>query len=207
MKVLHIDSSIRNERSVSKALSAYFMETLTAKFGQLPVDYLDLSVDTPSHPSALFVQGNYTPTEERSPEMIAALTESETLVDRLHNADIYVIGMPMYNFSVPSNFKVFIDNIVRVNRTFRKQDHQYEGLLKNKKVYIINTRGADFSTGHMLSQSMDQLQPYLEKVFGFMGLNDLTFINVSPVQFSGQEARIQAIENARKRITQLIQTL
>ncbi|TWV95133.1 hypothetical protein FEF09_24885 [Chitinophaga pinensis] len=66
--------------------------------------------------------------------MIAALAESEALVDRLHDADIYVIGMPMYNFSVPSYFKVFIDNIVRINRTFHKHEGQYEGLLKNKKV-------------------------------------------------------------------------
>ena len=207
MKVLHIDSSIRNERSVSKELSAYFMTTLHARFGELPVDYLDLSVDTPAHPSALFVQGNYTPPEERTPEMIAALAESEALVDRLHAADIYVIGMPMYNFSVPSYFKVFIDNIVRINRTFGKKDNHYEGLLKHKKVYIINTRGADFSAGFMQEQSMDQLQPYLERVFAFLGLDDLHFINVYPVQFSGPEARAAAIENARKTITDLVHTL
>lgn len=207
MKVLHIDSSIRGERSVSKELSAFFMDALQSRFGALPIDYLDLSVNTPSHPSALFVQGNYTPAEDRTPEMTAALEESEALVDRLHHADIYVIGMPMYNFSVPSNFKVFIDNIVRINRTFRKQDNHYEGLLKNKKVYIINSRGADFSSGHMQANGMDQLQPYLEKVFSFLGLDNLTFINVSPTQFSGQEARIQAIENARVSITHIIQTI
>lgn len=207
MKVLHIDSSIRNERSVSKELSAFFMTTLHARLGKLPVDYLDLSVDTPSHPSALFVQGNYTPPEDRTPEMTAALAASEALVDRLHNADIYVIGMPMYNFSVPSNFKVFIDNIVRINRTFGKKDDHYEGLLKNKKVYIINTRGADFSSAFMQEHAMDQLQPYLERVFAFMGLHDLNFINVHPVQFSGPEAREQAIDNARKKITDLVNNI
>lgn len=207
MKVLHIDSSIRNERSVSKDLSAFFMTTLLARFGPLPVDYLDLSVNTPSHPSALFVQGNYTLPEDRTPEMAAAMVESEALVDRLHEADIYVIGMPMYNFSVPSNFKVFIDNIVRINRTFGKKGDHYEGMLKNKKVYIINTRGADFSSAFMQEHSMDQLQPYLERVFAFMGLHDLNFINVHPVQFSGPEAREKAIENARKQITDLVNNI
>jgi FMN-dependent NADH-azoreductase len=207
MKVLHIDCSIRNERSVSKDLSKFFVTRLQRKFEQVAIDYLDLSVTTPSHPSALFIQGNYTIPEERTAEMRQALIESEALVDRLHDASLYVIAMPMYNFSVPSNFKAYIDNIVRIGRTFHKVDGAYEGLLKNKKVYVINTRGADFSDGFMIANGMDQLQPYVKTVFGFLGLHDVTFINVHPVQFADQDIRAKAIEKARQEITAIINNL
>jgi FMN-dependent NADH-azoreductase len=205
MKILHIDCSIRDDRSVSKRLSGIFVSKLTAKFKHAEIDYLDLSRDTPKHPSALLISGNYTPEPERTAEMLKELEESEALVDRLINADIYVIGMPMYNFSVPSNFKVFIDNIVRINRTFKLTPTGSEGLLTGKKAYVINTRGVDFNNEYM--QQMDQLKPYLKTVFGFMGLTDITFIDVSPVQFSAEEERRAAIENAELSIASTIDSL
>lgn len=207
MKILHIDSSVRNDWSVSKDLTAYFIGELKKKYGELPVEYMDLAANTPAHPTALWIQGNYSAPEQRTPEMIAALAESEAIVDRLHEADIYVMGMPMYNFSVPSIFKAFIDNIVRLNRTFTAEGEGYVGMLKNKKVYIINTRGVDFDNEFMKSAQMDQLQPYLERVFGFLGLTNLTFINVYPVQFSGQEARDKAIRDAKDKITTIVGSL
>jgi len=202
MKILHIDSSVRGDRSVSKALSGLFVSGLTAKFPNAEVDYLDLSENTPNHPTALMIRGNYTPADERTAEMLEELEESEALVEKLLSADIYVIGMPMYNFSVPSNFKAFIDNIVRINRTFTLSSTGSEGLLSGKKVFVINTRGVDFNNEHM--QQMDQLKPYLKTVFGFMGLFDIDFIDVSPVQFSAEEARIKAIEAAKVAIADAI---
>ncbi|SEJ40059.1 FMN-dependent NADH-azoreductase [Dyadobacter koreensis] len=205
MKVLHIDSSIRNGRSVSKALSQLFVNELTEKFKNVEIDYLDLSINTPSHPSALFIQGNYLAPGERTPEMIAELEESERLVDKMHDADIYVLGMPMYNFSVPSNFKTFIDNIVRINRTFQLGGQGAVGLLNNKKVFVINTRGSDFAPAHMTI--MDQLTPYLRVVFGFMGLTDITFIDVHPVQFAAAEERAVAIAKAEAQIKETVEKL
>jgi FMN-dependent NADH-azoreductase len=205
MNILHIDCSIRDQYSVSKALSGQFTSELTDKFSGSSVDYLDLSKNTPAHPTALFIKANYSLEEERTAEMKLELAESEALVDRLIHADYYVIGMPMYNFSVPSNFKVFIDAIVRINRTFRMSESGIEGLLKNKKVFLINTRGADFNHPHMAS--MDQLTPYIRTVFGFMGIVDISFIDVSPVQFSLPAEREAAIENAREQISAIISSL
>lgn len=205
MKILHIDSSIRNERSVSKALSRLFVDRLVEEFNEASTDYLDLSVDTPAHPTALFIRGNYATPDQRTPEMIAELEASEKLVDKMHNAGVYVIGMPMYNFSVPSNFKAFIDNVVRINRTFRLAAHGSEGMLTGKKVYVINTRGVDFTPVHMAG--MDQLTPYLKTVFGFMGLDDVTFIDVHPVQFAAPEARALAIEKAENEILTIVAEL
>ena len=205
MKVLDIDCSVRDERSVSKELSGLFVTKLKEKYPAAEIDYLDVSKETPSHPTALFIRGNYTPEAERTNEMINELAASELLVDRMISSDIYVIGMPMYNFSVPSNFKAFIDNIVRINRTFKLTETGGQGLLINKRVYIINTRGVDFT--HESTKHMDQLQPYLTAIFGFMGMTDLSFINVSPVQFAAAEDRASAIEKAKIRIQDTVATL
>jgi FMN-dependent NADH-azoreductase len=201
MKVLHIDSSVRNERSVSKKLSGFFIDQLKNNVNPIQVDYLDLTQFTPKHPTALFIRANYTPEHKRTQEMIAELQESETLVDRMHVAETYVIGMPMYNFSIPSVFKAFIDNIVRINRTFKMNGHDIEGLLKDKKVIVINTRGVDFNGGNL--EHMDQLKPYLKAIFAFMGITDLIFIDVSPVQFSDTSAREQAIDKAMMQIARV----
>ncbi len=201
MKVLHIDSSVRDERSVSKKLSGFFIEQLKNNVSPLQVDYLDLAEFTPKHPTALFIRANYTPEHERTPEMIAELQESEKLVDRMLVAETYVIGMPMYNFSIPSIFKAFIDNIVRINRTFKMNGHDIEGLLKDKRVIVINTRGVDFNGGNL--EHMDQLSPYLKAIFAFMGITNLTFINVSPVQFSDTAARENAIDKAMVEIAHI----
>lgn len=205
MKVLHIDNSVRDERSVSKELSALFVKQLKEKFSNAEVDYLDLAENTPNHASALFIRGNYTPVDDRTSEMLAELEESEALVDRMIAADVYVIGMPMYNFSVPSIFKAFIDNVVRINRTFSLTETGSAGLLINKKAVVINTRGVDFNNDHM--DHMDQLRPYIKAIFEFMGITDVTFINVSPVQFSNAEARANAIVRAKDEITRTVQSL
>lgn len=205
MKVLHIDSSVRGDWSVSKELSALFIEELKKADPATEVDYLDLAQNIPAHPTALLIRANYTPADQRTPEMVAELQESEKLVDRMHDADTIVIGMPMYNFSVPSIFKAFIDNIVRIDRTFTMNSHGIEGLLVNKKVFVINTRGVDFNNDHM--EHMDQLRPYLKAIFAFMGLTDLTFINVSPVQFSEAEAREHAISRGKEEIVRTVKGL
>lgn len=104
MKVLHIDCSVRNERSVSKKLSGLFVTRLKEKYPAAKIDYLDVSKETPSRPTAMFIRGYYTPEAERTDEMINDHAKSELLVNRMISSDIYVIGMPMHNFSAHSNF-------------------------------------------------------------------------------------------------------
>ena len=205
MRVLHIDCSVRKNESISRQLSGFFVEQLKHKSPSLSLDYLDLTTDAPDHVSDLFIQGNYCQPELRTEEMIKELAESDKLIDRLHAADIYVIGMPMYNFSIPSNFKAFIDNVVRTGRTFKLLEMGFKGLLMNKKVFVINTRGVDFS--HEQIQPMDQLIPYLKTIFHFIGLDDVQFINVFPVKFTSEEMRIRAVTKAKLEITALAEQL
>jgi FMN-dependent NADH-azoreductase len=137
--------------------------------------------------------------------MVRELAESEALIEKMHRADVYVIGMPMYNFSVPSNFKSFIDNVVRVGRTFLITETSFQGLLTDKKVFVINTRGVDFSSE--MAQSMDQLQPYIRTIFMFMGITDVTFINVHPVKFGSPEAMAAALVKAKGEIAAAVDQL
>lgn len=205
MKVLHIDSSVRGDWSVSKELTGHFINQLLLEIPQAKIDYLDLSIETPPHPSPIFIRGNYTPATERTPEMLDALKISDLLVNRMKDAEVIVVGIPMHNFSIPSILKAFIDNIVRINETFSMDGEGIKGLLTGKKVYIITTRGADFNLPQM--QGMDQITPYMKAVFGFMGMTDLKFVDVSPVQFADQQARNMAIDNGKKSINELITNL
>jgi FMN-dependent NADH-azoreductase len=205
MRVLHIDCSVRNEWSVSRELSQLFVNSLKDKFNGIGIDYLDIANEPPNHLTSLMIRGNYTPPEDRTIEMKKELEESDALVDRMLEANLYVIGIPMYNFSIPSNFKAFIDNVVRIGRTFKVVGHSYEGVLTDKKVYIINTRGVDFNDA--LMTPMDQLVPYIKTVFGFMGITDMTFIDVHPVQFAAEQARAEAINRAKIEILEAVKSL
>ncbi len=205
MKVFHIDSSVRGNWSVSKDLTRHFVQQLKEKFPDATIDHLDLAEHTPSHPTPLFIQANYAAPNHRTAEMWEALAESNSLVQRMHDANVIVFGVPMHNFSIPSILKAFIDNIVRINETFAMTVDGIEGLLKNKKVYVISTRGVDFNNPHM--EAMDQIKPYLRTVFGFIGMTAVEFIDVSPVQFADQEARNEAISKAKQSINVHISNL
>ena len=197
MKVMHVDASAKRERSNSRALSRYFMDRLRAEGLELEVDYLDVTVDTPPHVSEAFAIATYTPEDKRTPAMNATLAASDTLCKRLLEADALVFAMPMYNWSMPSVFKVFIDNITRTGVTYViTEDGRFEGQLGRQKVLLITSRGADLRPGTPFS-SMDALTPSLKAAFGFIGVAHPTFVDAQPLQFSDQEARVEALERAR----------
>jgi len=204
MKALHIDSSARFKGSASRDLSAYFIELLKERIPGLTIDRLDLAINPPRHVSELQTAAMYTPEEERTPPMVDALRESEELCDALLEADAIVCGVPMYNFGVPSSFKAFIDNIVRVDKTFVPRGTGYQGMLNEKQILFITTRGADFQPGSAL-EGWDHLTPHLKTVFGFMGANDPDIIEVQPLQFEGAEAKETALRQAREHLHKIAQ--
>jgi FMN-dependent NADH-azoreductase len=122
------------------------------------------------------------------------------LIDELFAANLYVFGIPMYNYSVPANFKAYIDQIVRVKRTFAASEDGYEGLLKDKKMLVITARGDSF-----LDSPLDFQEPYLRAVFDFIGITDMTFIHAENLA-AGTESRQQSLTAARTAIQQLIAT-
>lgn len=196
MKVMHVDASAKRERSNSRALSRYFLERLSSEGVDLQVDYLDVTVDTPSHVTEAFAIAAYTPASERTPAMKATLAPSDALCQRLLAADALVFAMPMYNWSMPSAFKAFVDSITRTGLTYvNTEDGRIEGQLGRQKVLFITSRGADLRPGTPFS-SMDALTPSLKAAFGFLGVAHPTFVDAQPLQFSDQQARTEALERA-----------
>jgi FMN-dependent NADH-azoreductase len=201
VKVMHVDASAKRERSNSRALSRFFLERLRSEGLDLEVDYLDVTVDTPPHVTEAFAIATYTAANERTPAMKATLASSDALCKRLLEADALVFAMPMYNWSMPSAFKAFVDNITRTNLTYMNTDDgRIEGQLQRQKVLFITSRGADLRPGTPFS-SMDALTPALKAAFGFLGVADPTFVDAQPLQFSNQEARAEALERARDELS------
>jgi FMN-dependent NADH-azoreductase len=197
MKVMHVDASAKRERSNSRALSRYFLERLREQHVDLEVDYLDLTVDTPPHVTEAFAIATYTPAGQRTQAMKATLASSDALCARLLAADALVFAMPMYNWSMPSAFKAFIDSVTRTSLTYVfEDDGRTVGQLGRQKVLFITSRGADMRPGTQYS-SMDALTPALKAAFGFLGVADPTFVDAQPLQFADPEARIEALERAR----------
>ncbi len=199
MKVLHVDASAKRERSNSRALSRYFIERLRSEGVALEIDYLDVTVDTPAHVTEAFAIATYTPEQERTPAMKATLAASDALCRRLLDADALIFAMPMYNWSMPSAFKAYIDNITRTGLTYVfAEGGRIEGQLQRQKTLFITSRGADLRTAPF--SSMDALTPALKAAFGFIGVANPTFVDAQPLQFSDQQARAEALERAHREL-------
>jgi FMN-dependent NADH-azoreductase len=200
MKIFHVDSSAKRERSNSRALSRQFIENLRSEGVDVEVDYLDVTVDTPAHVTEAFAIATYHAEHERTDAMRATLAPSDALCKRMLEADAFVFAMPMYNWSMPSAFKAFIDNITRTNITYKfTEDGNIVGVLNRQKVLFITTRGADLRPGSPYS-SMDALTPALKAAFRFMGVADPRFVDAQPLQFAEQKARAAALARAKEEL-------
>lgn len=195
MKLMHVDASAKRERSNSRALARHFLDRLAERV-PLEIDYLDVAIDTPPHVTEAFAIATYTPEENRTEAMRQTLAYSDALCRRLLEADALVFAMPMYNFSIPSSFKAFIDNIVRTNITYKQApDGAYVGQLSRQKTLFITTRGADLRPGGAF-EAYDALTPSLRAAFGFIGVTSPWFVDAQPLQFADQEARTAALARA-----------
>lgn len=199
MKIMHVDTSPKEDWSNSRSLSHAFIEQLRDLVPDLEVDYLDLNIHTPAHVTRDFAIATYALPEDRTPEMKAALRESDELCHRLLRADACVFAMPMYNWSVPSRFKAYIDAITRPGVTYKQQDGRIIGQLSRQKVLFITTRGADLRSGPYAD--MDALTPVLKASFKFIGVDAPSFVDAQPLQFSDQTARAEALARARSELS------
>jgi FMN-dependent NADH-azoreductase len=156
-----------------------------------------VTIDTPPHVTEAFAIATYTVAQERTAAMRATLASSDALCARLLAADALVFAMPMYNWSMPSAFKAFIDSVTRTGVTYlHAEDGSIVGQLGRHKVLFITSRGADLRAGSPY-ESMDALTPALKAAFGFLGVAGPTFVDAQPLQFANPEARAAALERAR----------
>ena len=200
MKLLHIDSSITGAQSVSRQLTRDIVATWTTRHPNTVVDYLDLVEDTPSHLSAESLGF-------RVPATAGTLTEgqrrenavSEALVAQFLAADVIVVGAPLYNFSIPSQLKSWIDRIAQASRTFTYTATGPKGLAGGKTVVVASTRGGVYSTSEG-GRAMEHQESYLQTVFGFLGISDMRFVRAEGVAMGdAKKAEAMALAAAHVR--------
>jgi FMN-dependent NADH-azoreductase len=198
MQLLHIDSSVLGPNSASRALSAEIAARQVALHPGMTVVRRDLVADAALHlsPAHLVVwQGGAV-----EDDLLGAdLAKGGTYLEELFAADIIVIGAPMYNFSIPSQLKAWIDRVVIAGKTFRYGANGAEGLLsKNKRVFIASSRGNVYAPGSAAA-AFEHHESYLTGVLSFIGLTDVTVVRAEGLAF-GAEAREAAMLKARENI-------
>ncbi|WP_058185327.1 FMN-dependent NADH-azoreductase [Terracidiphilus gabretensis] len=173
--LLHVDSSPLYDRSVSRQLTSAFVAQWKASHPGGTVVDRDLNA-TPIPPiTGEWVGAVYTPEEARAPQQKELLSLSDSLLAELEQADEYVFGVPMHNFSVPSTLKLWIDQIVRAGKTFSYEGGIPKGLITGKKATFILATGGNYDAGTQMA-SLNFVEPYLRSLFGFLGVTDATFL-------------------------------
>lgn len=173
--ILQIDTSARVENSHSRQLTHCFVTALRQAHLSLQVTYRDIGTHPIPHVDERWVAA-YEAQPPRSPDLQASLTLSEALIDELLAADGYVFGIPMYNLTVPSTVKAYLDQVVRRDRIFTFQNGQPQGHLQGKKLLIITTRKFNYRPGSG-RETRDFLEPYLRRIWSIIGVDDITFVH------------------------------
>ncbi|HEY0290131.1 MAG TPA: FMN-dependent NADH-azoreductase [Pseudomonas sp.] len=195
MKLLHIDSSILGDHSASRQLSRSVVQTWKETHADTQVVYRDLAHDALSHFSAASLAAAGTPVEGRDAAQKLEVESNEAILQEFLSSDVVVIGAPVYNFTIPSQLKAWIDRITVAGRTFRYTEAGPEGLCKGKKVIIVSTAGG-LHVGQPTSVGHEDL---LKVLFGFIGVTDLQFVFAHGLAY-GDEPRANALTAAQKHI-------
>ena len=201
---LQLNTSLHGTESQSSRLARQFIETLVrtdrsadVSAASARVVVRDLAGQPLPHLTAERFTAFVTAPEQRTADQARIAAESDALVAELAAADVIVIGLPMYNFGVPSTLKAYFDHVARAGVTFRYTATGPEGLLRGKRAYVIATRG-----GRHAGTPSDLQSAYVRQFLGFIGITDVEFIYVEGLAM-GEESRTAAIVEAGKRIEQL----
>ena len=187
--VLRIDSSARREASVSRDLT----DRIVARLGASRVIHRDLDAEPIPQISADWAAGAYTPEEDRTPEQRTALAVSDALIEELRAADVVVIGLPVYNFTVPASLKAWMDQVARTGVTFRYTDQGPEGLLRDKRVILAVASG-----GTEVGSPIDFATPYARHFLGFIGLGDVEIVASDRLMVDAEASRERAEEGLER---------
>lgn len=193
MKLLHIDASILGGNSVSRQLSAAAVERLRKTTPDLDVTYRDISATPLSHLTGEHLAAAHGATPE-TPAVRDDLAASAAALEDFLAADVVVIGAPMYNFTIPSQLKAWIDRILVAGKTFKYSEKGVEGLAGNKRVIVAVSRGG-FYGADTPAAAGEHLETYLRWVFGFIGITNVEIIAADGVQV-GPEQREKALAGA-----------
>jgi FMN-dependent NADH-azoreductase len=199
MKLLHIDSSVLGPHSVSRQVSAAIVDHLRRATPHLDIVYRDLSSTPLAHLSGSHLAAAQGALPEAALEQ--DLAAGQAVLDEFLAADIVVLGAPMYNFTIPSQLKAWIDRIVVAGKTFKYGAQGAEGLAGSKRVIIAVSRGGFYGAGTPAAVG-EHLETYLRWVFGFIGIAKPEFISADGIQM-GPEYREKALAAALRAATSL----
>jgi FMN-dependent NADH-azoreductase len=200
MKLLHIDASILGGNSVSRQLSAAVVDRLKTTTPNLDVTYRDITSVPLAHLSGEHLAAAQGATPE-SAAVQADIAASSAALDEFLAADIVVIGAPMYNFTIPSQLKAWIDRILVAGKTFRYSEKGLEGLAAGKRVIVAISRGGLYGADMPMAAG-EHLETYLRWVFGFIGIPNPEIIAADGLQM-GPEQREKALTGAMQLATGL----
>ena len=197
-KLLHIIATPRKEESRTLSVSKEFLKVFTERHPDWVVEELDLSQETLPSLTVKRVDGKYMLLggKDLSGEFKEAWQGIIAHIERFISADAYLISTPMWNFSIPYTLKQYIDIILQPKYLFRYTSSGVEGLVKNKKMAVITSRGGDYSQDSPM-HNFDYQEPYLRTVFGFVGITDITFIIAQPMDALGPQVQGKKIEEAK----------
>lgn len=197
MKLLHVDSSILGAGSVSRELSAALVEAMREQHSDLEVTYRDLAAHPISHLSGAHLAAGQGVVPE-APELQKDLAAGQAALEEFLAADIVVVGAPMYNFTIPTQLKAWIDRLAAAGKTFRYTEKGAEGLAGGKKVFVVSSRGGFYGAETPVA-FLDHQESYLKGLFGFFGIIDVKFIRAEGVAVSADH-RTKAMDAAKREI-------
>lgn len=205
-KVLVINTSPRNERSKSRKLTTEFIRIWKKNNLNDIIIHREVGMENIPHVDEAWIAGAFTKPELRSKENIEVLKTSDYLIDEFLEADIFVVGVPMYNWSIPSGFKAYIDQIFRIGRTWDtthdNSESNHVDLISHKKMYLISVRGGNGYEPGGSKAYMNFQTPYLKFIFGMMGIND-----ISEIYLENEEHSVKLLEESLNQTYQQINNL
>jgi FMN-dependent NADH-azoreductase len=207
-KVLVINSSARALKSQSRKLTETFIAHWQSIHSDPIISYRELGNANVPHINEKWIAAAFKPEAARSEEEKKALKTSDTYISELQEADVIVLGSPMYNWSVPSVLKAYIDQIVRVNETFKfnpaNVHNPYTGLLKNKTLFLLLSRGEPGYKKGDYNEHMDFQAAYLKTVFNIIGISNIHVLSISGVSY-GPEKLKKSIDTSHLDIRDLME--
>ncbi|MCE5303477.1 MAG: FMN-dependent NADH-azoreductase [Planctomycetaceae bacterium] len=198
-RLLHLDASPRGERSLSRRLTREFVEGWLRLHPDDSVVYRDVGRQPVPRVTEAWIEGAFNPPATWSADARAATQTSDLLVDEFLAADRYVFGVPMHNFGVPSTLKAYVDQIVRVGRTFTPEGR---GLATGKRLLVLTARGGTYPPGSPTA-AFDLQEPWLRTIFGFIGVTEVRFIHAEGLN-GGDAARQAGLQSAREQMASLL---
>ncbi|MFL9831738.1 NAD(P)H-dependent oxidoreductase [Flavobacterium sp. ST-87] len=183
MKILRLETSFNGKSSKSYQLGNAILKNLLKKYPDSKIHTRNLAQNELPHFNEIHFTSFATPVENLSSELKNAAQYSNDAIDELMQTDIIVIDVPMYNFTIPSSLKAWIDHVARSGVTFRYTQNGVEGLVKNKKVYLAIASGGIYSEGPM--KDYDFTEKYLRNILGFIGIQDVVAFRVEGVAIPG----------------------